>query len=97
MQARRASNRPGALVSTPVQGQQRTPLRLRQGQRGQHAAALRRYELGFANLQELLDAERAWRSALTGARLDALQRSVQDFQARGGGWNATHQTPHTEG
>ena len=54
-------------------------------------AAQRRYELGFANLQELLDGERAWRttrSALTSARVDALQRSVQTFQALGGGWSA---------
>ena len=54
-------------------------------------AALKRYELGFADLQELLDAERAWRatrSALTTARLDSLQRSVQVFQSLGGGWNA---------
>ena len=53
-----------------------------------YAAARKRYDLGFANLQELLDAERAWRatrSALTGARLDALLRSVQVFQALGGG------------
>ena len=55
-------------------------------------AAQKRYELGFANLQELLDGERAWRatrSSLSVARLDALQRSVQVFQALGGGWNAT--------
>lgn len=65
-----------------------------------YEAALKRYELGFANLQELLDGERAWRatrSALTGAKTDALQRSVQVFQALGGGWNATAQQTNTEG
>lgn len=59
--------------------------------RSSYDAAHKRYQLGFADLQELLDAERAWRgtrSALTSARLDALQRSVQVFQALGGGWNA---------
>lgn len=61
-------------------------------------AALKRYELGFADLQEVLDAERAWRatrSALTSAKLEALQRSVQVFQALGGGWDAVPplQTP----
>jgi NodT family efflux transporter outer membrane factor (OMF) lipoprotein len=53
-------------------------------------AALKRYQLGFADLTELLDAERAWRAtrvALTIARIDALQRSVQVFQALGGGWD----------
>ncbi len=59
--------------------------------RAAYDAALKRYELGFADLQQLLDAERAWRAtraALTGARVDALQRSVQVFQALGGGWSA---------
>ena len=58
--------------------------------RDAYDAAQRRYELGFAGLQEALDGERAWRSArlaLIGARLDALQRSVQVFQALGGGWS----------
>lgn len=53
-------------------------------------AALRRFELGFSDLQAVLDAERvarAARTALTAARLDALQRSVQAFQALGGGWD----------
>jgi|TARA_R100000501_G_scaffold18498_1_gene39538 NodT family efflux transporter outer membrane factor (OMF) lipoprotein len=55
-------------------------------------AALTRYELGFADLQEVLDAERAWRAtraSLTTARVDALQRSVQLFQSLGGGWSVT--------
>ncbi len=69
-------------VDTLVEGERR-------GRSG-YDAAKKRYELGFAGLTELLDAERAWRatrSALTTARLDALQRSVQVFQALGGGWN----------
>jgi NodT family efflux transporter outer membrane factor (OMF) lipoprotein len=55
-------------------------------------AALKRFELGSADLQTALDAERVWRStrtALTGARIDALLRSVQVFQALGGGWPST--------
>ena len=69
-------------VDTLVEGERR-------GRVG-YDAAKKRYELGFAGLTELLDAERAWRAtraALTTARLDALQRSVQVFQALGGGWN----------
>ena len=62
--------------------------------RGRRAydAALRRFQLGFSDLQVVLDAERAWRGArtvLTGARIDALLRSVQAFQALGGGWPAS--------
>jgi outer membrane protein, multidrug efflux system len=52
-------------------------------------AARRGYQAGLIDLQRLLDAERAWRqtrSALAGARTTALQRSVQAFQALGGGW-----------
>jgi len=65
--------------------------------RGRRAydAALRRFQLGFSDLQVVLDSERAWRTtrtALTGARIDALLRSVQAFQALGGGWPAS-QTP----
>ena len=68
--------------------------------RDAYDAAQQRYELGFAGLQEVLDGERAWRSArlaLIGARLDALQRSVQVFQALGGGWSPRQpaSTPHT--
>ena len=57
-----------------------------------HDAALLRYRRGFSDLQVALDAERAWRAtrtALTGARIDALLRSVQAFQALGGGWPST--------
>jgi outer membrane protein TolC len=38
-----------------------------------------------------LEAERNWRaarSAMTGAKITALQRSVQAFKALGGGWSA---------
>jgi outer membrane protein TolC len=55
-------------------------------------AARRRYQLGLDDLQAVLDAERVWRgnrSALTAARVQALQRSVQVFKALGGGWDAT--------
>lgn len=54
-------------------------------------AALKRFDLGFTDLQAVLDAERTFRSArtaLTTARVDGLERSVQAFQALGGGWNA---------
>jgi outer membrane protein TolC len=60
--------------------------------RTSYDAARRRYQLGLENLQTVLDAERVWRgnrSALTGARVQALQRSVQAFKALGGGWNAS--------
>ncbi|SFF83146.1 efflux transporter, outer membrane factor (OMF) lipoprotein, NodT family [Novosphingobium sp. CF614] len=62
-------------------------------------AALLRYRRGLSDLQEVLDAERTFRSArtaLTSARVDALQRSVQTFQALGGGW-AAEQTPQQSG
>jgi NodT family efflux transporter outer membrane factor (OMF) lipoprotein len=55
-----------------------------------YRAAQTRFRLGFSDLQEVLDAERvarAARTALTTARVDALQRSVQAFQALGGGWD----------
>jgi NodT family efflux transporter outer membrane factor (OMF) lipoprotein len=54
-------------------------------------AALERYRRGLSDLQETADAERSFRvarTALTNARVDALQRSVQTFQALGGGWSA---------
>ncbi|MCC2977107.1 TolC family protein [Sphingomonas sp. PL-96] len=63
-------------------------------QRG-YDAALKRLQLGFADLQEVLEAERNLRSArsgLTAARVEGLTRSVQAFQALGGGWTATPDT-----
>ena len=62
-----------------------------------YEAAQKRYELGFADLQQLLDAERAYRAtrvSLTSARVDALQRSVQVFQTLGGGWDAILPRPY---
>ena len=56
-----------------------------------YAAALRRFELGFSDLQAVLDAERVARgsrTALTSARLEGVQRSVQAYQALGGGWDS---------
>lgn len=53
-------------------------------------AADRGYRAGLTDLTTRLDAERAWlaaRSALTGARAQALQDAVAAFKALGGGWN----------
>jgi len=63
-----------------------------------HEAARIRFTRGLGGLQEVLDAEVAWRAtrtALTTARLDALQRSVQSFKALGGGWSATSTSAST--
>jgi outer membrane protein, multidrug efflux system len=52
-------------------------------------AAHQRYQRGLADLQEVLDADRtarAARLALTSARTEGLQRSIQLYQALGGGW-----------
>ncbi len=57
-----------------------------------HQASLIRFQRGLGDLQSVLDAEIAWRAtrtALTSARLDALEHSVQSFKALGGGWPAT--------
>lgn len=54
------------------------------------------YDRGLIDLQTTLDAERAWRAArtaLTSAQVQALQRSVQAFQAVGGGWPASSYAP----
>ena len=53
-------------------------------------AARARYAAGIDDLTEVLVAERTWRAArlaLTGARAQALRRSVQAFKALGGGWS----------
>jgi NodT family efflux transporter outer membrane factor (OMF) lipoprotein len=63
-------------------------------------AALRRFELGFSDLQAVLDAERVFRQSRTGltnARSQALQRSVQLFQALGGGWPSPPPAGPTQG
>jgi NodT family efflux transporter outer membrane factor (OMF) lipoprotein len=47
------------------------------------------FDRGLSDLQQLLDAERIWRSAReaeTSARTDTLRRSVTSFKALGGGW-----------
>ena len=52
-------------------------------------AARKRYAAGIDDLTSVLSAEQTWRSArtaLTGARVQALRRSVQAFKALGGGW-----------
>ena len=60
---------------TRLQGDRRRVATLTGGEvraRTAYDAALKRYQLGFADLQELLDAERAWRatrSALTAAKV----------------------------
>jgi NodT family efflux transporter outer membrane factor (OMF) lipoprotein len=54
-----------------------------------YQAARRRYEMGLDDLTSALTAERTWRgarTALTGAQVQALRRSVQTFKALGGGW-----------
>jgi NodT family efflux transporter outer membrane factor (OMF) lipoprotein len=48
------------------------------------------YAAGVEDLTSALQAERTWRNArtaLTGARVQALRRSVQAFKALGGGWS----------
>jgi multidrug efflux system outer membrane protein len=48
------------------------------------------YGLGLIDLTTTLQAEQSWRtsrSALTGARTDALLRAVQTYKALGGGWS----------
>jgi outer membrane protein, multidrug efflux system len=60
----------------------------RQG-RSAYDAARKRYAMGMDDLSSVLTAERTWRTArtaLTGAQVQALRRSVQTFKALGGGW-----------
>jgi len=57
--------------------------------RSAYDAAHKRYEMGLDDLTSVLTAERTWRTArtaLTGAEVQALRRSVQTFKALGGGW-----------
>jgi NodT family efflux transporter outer membrane factor (OMF) lipoprotein len=54
-------------------------------------AAVLSYKAGLIPMGTALEAERNWRatrSAMTGAKIAALQRSVQAFKALGGGWSA---------
>ncbi|MHB8528626.1 MAG: efflux transporter outer membrane subunit [Caulobacteraceae bacterium] len=53
-------------------------------------AAEKRYRQGLDDLTAALSAEESWRntrSALTGARVQALRRAVQTYKALGGGWS----------
>jgi NodT family efflux transporter outer membrane factor (OMF) lipoprotein len=55
-----------------------------------YRAARADYAAGVEDLTSALQAERTWRTArtaLTGARVQALRRSVQAFKALGGGWS----------
>jgi NodT family efflux transporter outer membrane factor (OMF) lipoprotein len=66
-----------------------------QGRRA-YDAARRRYTMGMDDLTSVLTAERTWRTArtaLTGAEVQALRRSVQTFKALGGGWTPPAQKP----
>ena len=57
--------------------------------RSAYDAARKRYALGIDDLTSAIGAERTWRTArtaLTGAQVQALRRSVQAFKALGGGW-----------
>lgn len=55
-----------------------------------YAAGRKGYTLGLTDLTTTLQAEQTWRatrSALTGAKTQALQRAVQTYKALGGGWS----------
>jgi NodT family efflux transporter outer membrane factor (OMF) lipoprotein len=57
--------------------------------RSAYEASRKGYAAGIDDLTTALSAERTWRaarSALSGARTQALRRSVQAFKALGGGW-----------
>ena len=62
-----------------------------------YAANHKGYVAGLTDLTSTLQAEQAWRasrSALTGARTQALLRAVQAYKALGGGWSPdTVQSP----
>ena len=58
--------------------------------RSAYKAARANYAAGVDDLTAALQAERIWRTArttLTGARVQALRRSVQAYKALGGGWS----------
>ena len=60
--------------------------------RAAYDAARKRYSLGIDDLTSAISTERTWRTArtaLTGAQVQALRRSVQAFKALGGGWTPT--------
>jgi NodT family efflux transporter outer membrane factor (OMF) lipoprotein len=59
--------------------------------RSAYDSARKGYAAGINDLTTTLSAERTWRTArtaLTGAQVQALRRSVQAFKALGGGWPA---------
>ena len=65
-----------------------------------YKASKTRYGAGIDDLSTVLTAERTWRSArtaLTGAQVQAMRRSVQAFKALGGGWSATELAAETHG
>lgn len=54
-----------------------------------YAAGRKGYTLGLTDLTSTLQSEQSWRAArtaLTGAKTQALQRAVQAYKALGGGW-----------
>ncbi|MCI3181228.1 transporter [Caulobacter sp. CCUG 60055] len=58
--------------------------------RSAYDAARKGYGAGLSDLTSALQAEQQWRAArtaLTGAQVQALRRSVQTFKALGGGWS----------
>jgi NodT family efflux transporter outer membrane factor (OMF) lipoprotein len=58
------------------------------------------YTAGIVDLTTVLSAEQTWRAArtaLTGAKVQALRRSVQAFKALGGGWSAPELADETHG
>lgn len=55
-----------------------------------YAAGRKGYQLGLTDLTTTLQAEQSWRlarTALTGAKTQALLRAVQTYKALGGGWS----------
>ncbi|MGR4865851.1 efflux transporter outer membrane subunit [Caulobacter sp. LARHSG274] len=61
-----------------------------------YAAGRKGYALGLTDLTTTLQAEQAWRaarSALTGAKTQALLRAVQTYKALGGGWSPDGAAP----
>jgi NodT family efflux transporter outer membrane factor (OMF) lipoprotein len=55
-----------------------------------YAAGRKGYTLGLTDLTSTLQSEQSWRAsrtALTGAKTQALQRAVQAYKALGGGWS----------
>lgn len=67
-------------------------------QRAYNAARLG-YDRGFNDLQTTLDAEQNWRvvrAQLTAAQVQALRRTIQAYQALGGGWSGAASSSPTQ-